>query len=75
MLFRLNYTALRIALDNWINSTQFNERTGRFLGSRLKLPKFLSGLSSIMDLEQVIKEIETSIMTTVSCNFCLGGEN
>ncbi|KAB7497963.1 Sphingomyelin phosphodiesterase [Armadillidium nasatum] len=68
---RLNYTALREAIDNWLVEAH-QKRNGRILGNKA-LPGFLSGLGRMLDFEQVVKEIETSIMTSVSCNACRGG--
>ena len=71
-LFRLNYTALRLGIDEWLQS--LTHRQGRFLGG-VKLPKFLMSLTKMVDLDTLVKEIETSIMTSVSCNACKGGQN
>ena len=37
------------------------------------MPKFLSNLGKILDFEQVVKKIETSIMSTMSYNACKAG--
>ncbi|CAL4067323.1 unnamed protein product, partial [Meganyctiphanes norvegica] len=67
---KLNYTALMIEIDNWIaNST---DRNARFY-SHSVLPKFLTNIGKYLDFEQVAKEIETSIMSTMSCNACKAG--
>ncbi|RXG73749.1 Sphingomyelin phosphodiesterase, partial [Armadillidium vulgare] len=61
----------REAIDNWLVEAH-QKRNGRILGDK-HLPGFLSGLGRMLDFEQVVKEIETSIMSSVSCNACRGG--
>lgn len=67
---RLNYTALRLEIDEELD--RLSKREGRFLGKN-RLPKFLSNLGKFLDFEQVVKEIETSIMSSMSCNACKAG--
>ncbi|KAG7154577.1 Sphingomyelin phosphodiesterase-like 2 [Homarus americanus] len=67
---RLNYTALRLEIDNELE--RISKREGRLLGES-RLPKFLSNLGRFLDFEQVVKEIETSIMSSMSCNACKAG--
>lgn len=51
-----------------------NKREGKLIGES-RLPKFLSNLGKFLDFEMVVKEIETSIMSTMSCNACKAGES
>ncbi|XP_053639438.1 sphingomyelin phosphodiesterase isoform X2 [Cherax quadricarinatus] len=67
---RLNYTALRLEIDEELD--RLSKREGRFIGES-RLPKFLSNLGKFLDFEQVVKEIETSIMSSMSCNACKAG--
>ncbi|XP_071516089.1 sphingomyelin phosphodiesterase-like isoform X6 [Panulirus ornatus] len=67
---RLNYTALRLELDEELD--RMHKRAGRFLGEN-RLPKFLSSLGKFLDFELIVKEIETSIMSSMSCNACKAG--
>lgn len=71
LTLRFNYTALRLVLDEEISSKK--KRNGKFLGQN-RIPKLLSNIGKMLDMKQVLKEIETSIMSTVSCNACRGGK-
>lgn len=67
---KLNYTAIRLELDKGLDVMK--KREGRlFEGTRI--PRFISNLGKLLDIEQVVKEIETSIMSSVSCNACKAG--
>ncbi|XP_076061027.1 sphingomyelin phosphodiesterase-like isoform X3 [Oratosquilla oratoria] len=67
---KLNYTALRIEIDTQLQ--EVNKRTAKLLGN-YRLPKFLSSVESMFDFDLLVKEIETSIMSSVSCNACKAG--
>lgn len=67
---KLNYTALRLEIDNELG--RVGKREGKFVGNT-RLPRFLSNLGKFLDFEQVVKEIETSIMSTMSCSACKTG--
>ncbi|KAG0720016.1 Sphingomyelin phosphodiesterase [Chionoecetes opilio] len=67
---RLNYTAIRLELDKGLDIMK--KREGRFFGGT-RIPRFITDLGKLLDLEQVVNEIETSIMSSVSCNACKAG--
>jgi len=49
-------------------------RKGRQRGRGARgLPAFLSNAVKLFDLKQVVKELETSVMTSVSCSACKAG--
>lgn len=66
----LNFTALMWEIDNEL--PEINDRKGRNRGAR-GLPAFLGNAMKLLDLKQVVKEIETSVMTSVSCSACKAG--
>ncbi|XP_050717172.1 sphingomyelin phosphodiesterase-like isoform X1 [Eriocheir sinensis] len=68
---RLNYTAIRLELEKEVKT--LNKREGRFFGGESRIPRFISNLGKFLDIEQVVNEIETSIMSSVSCNACKAG--
>jgi len=61
-LLRLNYTRLLADLDGDL-------RAGR------GLPRIVEKALRYFDLKQVVQEIETSVMSKVSCTACKAGEN
>jgi len=69
-LSQLNFTALMWEIDNEL--PEINDRKGRNRGAR-GLPAFLGNAMKLLDLKQVVKEIETSVMTSVSCSACKAG--
>jgi len=66
----LNFTAIQWEIDNEL--PEINDRKGRHRGAR-GLPAFLGNAIKLLDLKQVVKEIETSVMTSVSCSACKAG--
>lgn len=69
-LSALNFTAIEWEIDNEL--PEINDRLGRKRGAR-GLPAFLGNAIKLLDLKQVVKEIETSVMTSVSCSACKAG--
>jgi len=69
-LSTMNFTALMWEIDNEL--PEMNDRKGRTRGAR-GLPAFLGNAMKLLDLKQVVKEIETSVMTSVSCSACKAG--
>lgn len=69
---RLNYTAIRLELEKEVNTLK--KREGRFFGGESRFPSIFSNLGRFLDIEQVVNEIETSIMSSVSCNACKAGK-
>ncbi|KAK8388912.1 hypothetical protein O3P69_020698 [Scylla paramamosain] len=67
---KLNYTAILLELEKGLNAMK--KREGRFLEGP-RLPRFFTDLGKFLDLEQVVNEIETSIMSTASCTACKVG--
>lgn len=71
---KLNYTQLRIEIDNWIdNTTSRDARFYSFSYGFSSLPKYLTSITNYLDLEQVVYEIETSFMSATSCTACKMG--
>lgn len=68
----LNFTAIAWEIDNELE--QVNDRKGRSRGAR-GLPSFLGNAVRLFDIKTVIKEIETSVMTSVSCSACKAGDS
>ena len=68
----LNFTAIQWEIDNEL--PEINDRKGRHRGAR-GLPAFLGNAIKLLDLKQVVKEIETSVMTSVSCSACKAGQS
>ena len=77
-LDQLNFTALEWEIDNEL--PELNDRTWRKgrkergRGAR-GLPAFLGNAVKLLDLKQVVKELETSVMTSVSCSACKAGKS
>lgn len=72
-LEHLNFTAIEWEIENELPEP--NDRTwrkGRGRGAR-GLPAFLGNAVKLFDLKQVVKELETSVMTSVSCSACKAG--
>lgn len=75
-LDELNFTALAWEIDNEL--PELNDRTWRKArkergrGAR-GLPAFIGNAVKLLDLKQVVKELETSVMTSVSCSACKAG--
>lgn len=75
-LEELNFTAIEWEIENELPET--NDRTWR-KGRKEKgrgargLPAFLGNAVKLLDLRQVVKELETSVMTSVSCSACKAG--
>lgn len=74
-LDNLNFTALEWEIENEL--PELNDRSwrrGRQRGRGARgLPAFLSNAVKLFDLKQVVKELETSVMTSVSCSACKAG--
>ena len=74
-LDNLNFTALEWEIENEL--PELNDRSwrkGRQRGRGARgLPAFLSNAVKLLDLKQVVKELETSVMTSVSCSACKAG--
>lgn len=68
---KLNYTAIRLELDKGLDIMK--KREGRLFGGP-RIPRFITDLGKLLDIEQVVNEIETSIMSSVSCNACKAGK-
>ena len=68
----LNFTAIEWEIENELEEP--NDRKGRNRGAR-GLPAFLGNAVKLLDFKTVVTEIETSIMTSVSCSACKAGEN
>lgn len=71
----LNFTAIEWEIENELPEP--NDRTwrqGRQRGRGARgLPAFLGNAVKLLDLKQVVKELETSVMTSVSCSACKAG--
>ena len=71
----LNFTAIEWEIENELPEP--NDRTwrkGRERGRGARgLPAFLGNAVKLFDLKQVVKELETSVMTSVSCSACKAG--
>ena len=74
-LDHLNFTAIEWEIENEL--PELNDRTwrkGRERGRGARgLPAFLGNAVKLFDLKQVVKELETSVMTSVSCSACKAG--
>ena len=74
-LDHLNFTAIEWEIENELPEP--NDRTwrkGRQRGRGARgLPAFLGNAVKLFDLKQVVKELETSVMTSVSCSACKAG--
>lgn len=74
-LDHLNFTAIEWEIENELPEP--NDRTwrkGRERGRGARgLPAFLGNAVKLFDLKQVVKELETSVMTSVSCSACKAG--
>lgn len=71
----LNYTALAWEIDNELpdeNARSWREGRQKGRGAR-GLPAFLGNAIKLLDVKQVVKELETSVMTSVSCSACKAG--
>ena len=71
----LNFTAIAWEIDNELadeNSRSWREGRQRGRGAR-GLPAFLGNAIKLLDVKQVVKELETSVMTSVSCSACKAG--
>lgn len=68
---KLNYTAILLEVKKGIDVMK--QREGRFLEGP-RLPRFFTDLGKFLDLEQVVNEIETSIMSSASCTACKVGK-
>jgi len=66
----LNFTAIEWEIENELDEP--NDRRGRSRGAR-GLPAFLGNAVKLLDFKTVVTEIETSIMTSVSCSACKAG--
>ena len=65
----LNFTAIQIELDNMLEDGQKGvNRQGKMF------PSFLTSATALLDIKQVWREIETSVMSSVSCTACKAGE-
>lgn len=75
-LDHLNFTAIEWEIENELPEP--NDRTwrkGRERGRGARgLPAFLGNAVKLFDLKQVVKELETSVMTSVSCSACKAGK-
>jgi sphingomyelin phosphodiesterase len=71
---KINYTAVRQEIDEVLRGLD-NLRGGKSfdLGTVTQLPKFLSTTLKYVDLKQVIYEVETSLLSSVSCTACKAG--
>lgn len=75
-LDELNFTAIEWEIENELpepnDRTWRKGRKERGRGAR-GLPAFLGNAVKLLDLRQVVKELETSVMTSVSCSACKAG--
>lgn len=73
----LNFTAIEWEIENELpepnDRTWRQGRQQRGRGAR-GLPAFLGNAVKLFDLKQVVKELETSVMTSVSCSACKAGK-
>ncbi|XP_037078854.1 sphingomyelin phosphodiesterase-like [Pollicipes pollicipes] len=70
---QLNFTAIQLEIDNQLADY---ERDPEALGVNRRgrmLPSFLSSAVNLFDIKQVWREIETSVMSSVSCTACKAG--
>ncbi|XP_043197858.1 sphingomyelin phosphodiesterase-like isoform X2 [Amphibalanus amphitrite] len=64
----LNFTAIQVELDGLLDE----QRTGVNRQGRM-FPSFLTSATALLDIKQVWREIETSVMSSVSCTACKAG--
>lgn len=71
---QLNFTAIQLEIDNQLQ--EYNKDPAAYGVNRQgrMLPAFLSSAVNLFDIKQVWREIETSVMSSVSCTACKAGE-
>ncbi len=78
-LAELNFTAIEWEIENELeepNDRTLTLRKGRNRGRGARgLPAFLGNAVKLLDFKTVVNEIETSIMTSVSCSACKAGQS
>ena len=68
----LNFTALRLEIDNQIAEWNETKRHGKSWAMS-RMPKFLDTALKYLDLDRVVHEIENSLLSSVSCSACKAG--